>query len=63
MSELTVNIRYDRDDDFFNVELDADFNGDDIQSELDFDREFQELLNALAVRFTQIADTLTAEEE
>lgn len=56
MGQLTIDIHYDRDDEIFDIEIEA-YNCDaDIQSELEFDNQFQELLNALSSRFVEIVD-------
>ena len=57
MGELTINIRYDLDDGIYDIDIEADVNGnDDIERDLDYDKEFQDLLAALGERFTQLVD-------
>ena len=62
MGELTIEIRYEREDDVFDIDVEAYRDDDDIQSTLDYDKEFQELLQALGNRFTEIVDELNGEE-
>ena len=57
MGELTINIRYDLDDGIYDIDIEADADGNgDIESDLDYDKEFQDLLAALGERFTQLVD-------
>lgn len=57
MGELTINIRYDLDDGIYDIDIEADINGnDDIERDLEYDKEFQDLLAALGERFTQLVD-------
>lgn len=62
MAELTINIGYEREDDLFDINIEAyNHDGDDIQSELEYDKEFQDLLCALSGRFVEIVDQLDKE--
>lgn len=63
MGELTINIRYDRGDEVFDIDIEA-YAGDDykqIDDDLYYDKEFQDLLQALGERFVQIVDDFEAE--
>ncbi len=62
MTELTINIRLDREDDIFDIDLEADLNGKPIESELDFDEQFQQLLAALGERLVEIVDELNRKD-
>lgn len=63
MGELTINIRYDLDDGIYDIDIEADVNGnDDIERDLDYDKEFQNLLADLGERFTQLVDKRNEEE-
>ena len=39
-----------------NIDVEAYYDGDDIELELAYDRPFSELLSALAARFAEIVD-------
>ena len=56
MGDLTIEIRYEREDEIFNIDIEAYLDDDDIQSELEYDKQFQELLSALAARFVEIVN-------
>lgn len=57
MGELTINIRYDLDDDTLDIDYEAVAKGSyGIERDLDYDKEFQDLLAALGERFTQLVD-------
>ena len=63
MAELTINIRLDYGDDTFDIDIDeASFEDKDIQSYLDYDKEFQSLLAALGERFAQIVAQIDMED-
>ena len=62
MAELTINIRFERGDDIYDIDTEAYNGDDDIQSELEFDKQFQDLLNALGYRFVEIVDKLNADD-
>lgn len=57
MGKLTIYIRYDLDDGTLDIDYDATFKGSyDIQRDLNFDKDFQDLLAALGERFTKLVD-------
>ena len=63
MAELEIRIRLDREDDVFDVEVDAcNVDGEDMQSDLAFDKQFQNLLQALISRFVELAEVPSEEE-
>lgn len=54
MGELTIYIRYDLDDGIYDIDIEADVNGnDDIERNLDYDKDFQDLLDALGEHFSR----------
>lgn len=63
MAELEIRVRFDRQDDIFDIEVDAcNVDGDDMQSDLAFDKEFQALLQALSSRFVELAESPNEDE-
>ena len=61
MGELTIEIRYELENDDYNINIEAYHDSDDIQDVLEYDKQFQELLCELGKRFTEIVDELNAE--
>ena len=62
MGELTIKIRYEREDEVYGIDVEAHRDGKDIELELAYDEQFSNLLCDLGKRFTEIVDELNAEE-
>ena len=57
MGKLNIYVSYDLDDGTLDIDYEATFKGHyDIERDLGYDKDFQDLLAALGERFTQLVD-------